>query len=382
MDTIEVLKVKPDISDVPRFSKAAVFENVGEEITIKNFTIPEKIEKKGAVVKVKFSTICGSDLHTISGRRIEPTPLILGHEIVGEIVLLGEGLVYDGFGEKLNTGDRISWTIMASCGECFFCRNNLPQKCLKLKKYGHTSINDKNVKSPLLGGYGEYVYILPGTTVFKVPESLSDEIAAPANCALSTVINAVETIGIKKGDIVLVQGGGLLGLNACSLAKEAGAGEIILTDILDSRLSMGKRFGATKTINIRDIDDKEFTMLLDVITEKKGVDVAIEVCGAKNAPLQAIKSLRIGGKYLIAGMVTPGSILDIDANQITRKCLTIKGIHNYRPEHLGMALKFLENNYEKYPFNEIVKVSYPLSEINEAVKTAGSGEYIRVGIRF
>ncbi len=80
-------------------------------------------------------------------------------------------------------------------------------------------------------------------------------------------------------------------------------------------------------------------------------------------------------------MVTPGSILDIDANQITRKCLTVKGIHNYRPEHLGMSLKFLESNHDKYPFEDIVKISYPLEEINEAVKTAGTGEYIRVGIK-
>ena len=382
MNTIDAQEVSTKTFNVPKVIKAAVFEKVGEEIALKNFLIPNKIEKKAALVKVKFSTICGSDLHTISGRRVEPTPLILGHEIVGIIEKLGDELVYDGFGEKLEVGDRISWTIMASCGDCFYCRNNLPQKCVNLKKYGHTSINDKKVESPLLGGYGEYVYIIPGTTVFKVPDSISDEIAAPANCALSTVMNAVETIGINEGDTVLVQGGGLLGLNACALAKEAGAKEIVLTDIMDSRLEMAKNFGATKIINIKDIDEKEFLMLIDVITEKRGIDVAIEVCGAENAPHQAVAGLRTGGKYLIAGLVTPGSILDIDANQITRKCLTIKGIHNYRPEHLGLSLKFLEKNHDKYPFNEIVKISFPLSAINEAVRTAGTGEYIRVGIKF
>ena len=382
METADAGKLDLKTVSIPKVINAAVFEKTGNEIVLKQFSLPEKIENKAALVKVKFSTICGSDLHTISGRRNEPTPLILGHEIIGEIVMLGEDLVYDGYGEKLNIGDRISWTIMASCGDCFFCRNNLPQKCINLKKYGHTSINDKDVKSALLGGYGEYVYIIPGTTVFKVPENVSDEIAAPANCALSTVMNAVETIGIKQGDIVLIQGGGLLGLNACALASEAGADEIILTDILDSRLEMAKRFGATKTLNIKDIDLKEFSMLIDVVTGKKGVDVAIEVCGARSAPVQAVETLRTGGRYLIAGMVTPGAILDIDANNITRKCLTVKGIHNYRPEHLGLSLKFLENNCNKYPFDEIVKKSYSLNEINEAVETAGSGEYIRVGIKF
>ena len=382
METADVAKMSVKTSDIPKVCKAAVFENVGEEIYLKDFSVPEKIESKAALVRVRFSTICGSDLHTISGRRVEPTPLILGHEITGDIVKLGSDLVYDGFGQKLEIGDRVSWTIMASCGDCFFCRNNLPQKCTSLKKYGHTSINDKKIKSPLLGGYGEYVYILPGTTVFKVPDNVSDEIAAPANCALSTVMNAAETIGIKRGDRVLIQGGGLLGLNACAIASEAGAEEIILTDIIDSRLEMAKRFGATKTLNIKDIDLKEFAMLMDVVTGKKGVDVAIEVCGARSAPLQAVEALRTGGRYLIAGMVTPGSVMDIDANQVTRKCLTIKGIHNYRPEHLGMSLRFLENTCDKYPFEEIVKISFPLSAINEAVRTAGTGEYIRVGIKY
>ena len=381
MKTSDTVKPKLKTYKISDRCNAAVFEKVGEDIKLMNFSLPERIERKAALVKVRFSTICGSDLHTISGRRTEPTPLILGHEIVGEIVETGDDLVYDGYGEKLNIGDRISWTIMASCGECFFCRNNLPQKCVKLKKYGHTSIEDQDVKSPLLGGYGEYVYILPGTTVFKVPENLSDEIAAPANCALSTVMNAVETISIRKGDIVLIQGGGLLGLNACALASEAGADEIILTDILDSRLETAKKFGATKTLNIKDVDLKEFAMLIDVVTGKRGADVCIEVCGAKTAPQQAVEALRTGGRYLIAGLVTPGSILDIDANQVTRKCLTIKGIHNYRPDHLGMSLKFLEKNYRKYPFEEIVKLSYPLDEINQAVKTASTGEYIRVGIK-
>ncbi len=269
MKTADAGKLLLENINIPKTGKAAVFNKVGEDISLKDFSLPEKIENKAALVKVRFSTICGSDLHTISGRRVEPTPLILGHEIIGDIVKLGDDLVYDGQGEKLEIGDRISWTIMASCGDCYFCRNNLPQKCVDLKKYGHTSIDDKDVKSSLLGGYGEYVYIIPGTTVYKVPENISDEIAAPANCALSTVMNAVETIGINQGDIVLIQGGGLLGLNACAIAKEAGAAEIILTDIIDSRLELAKKFGATKTLNIKDIDLKEFSMLLDVVTNKK-----------------------------------------------------------------------------------------------------------------
>lgn len=359
--------------------KAAVFEKVGIPIEIKNFTIPE-LDDKAILCKTRFSTICGSDIHTITGKRQEPVPLVLGHEITGEIVKMGKNIDKDGFGNKLKEGDRLSWTIMASCGECFYCNKNLPQKCVKLVKYGHTAVDTE--KSGLLGGYGEYVYILPGTTVFKVPDCLPDEIAAPANCALSTVVNAVDTIGIEKGDCVMVQGAGLLGLNACALLKEAGAKEIIIADILDSRLELAKKFGATCAINTKNSSEEEIKKIISELTGGIGLDAVIEVCGFAPVIKTGLENLRIGGRYLIAGLVIPESELYMDGNTITRKNLTIKGIHNYRPEHLGKALRFLEKNYQKYPFSEIVKIRFPLSEINEAVEAAKTGEFIRVGITF
>ena len=370
------------INNMQEKCKAAVFEEVGKPISIRDFELPAEIEKRALLCKTLFSTICGSDIHTITGKREEPLPLILGHEIVGEITAMGDDIKEDGYGNILKIGDRISWTIMASCGNCYYCKNGLPQKCIELIKYGHTSIDDRRVKSGLLGGYGEYIYILPGTAIFKVPDVLSDEIAAPANCALSTVINAVETIGIEKGDCVLVQGAGLLGLNACALLKEAGAREIIITDILDSRLEEAAKFGATITINTSKYTEEEVLKIISDAAGGIGLDAAIEVCGVSAAVKTAISSLRIGGRYLIAGLVTPGSMLGIDGNVVTRKYLTIKGIHNYNPEHLGKALSFLEKNYRQYPFEDIVKVKYPLFEINSAVEAAMTGKYIRVGISF
>jgi Zn-dependent alcohol dehydrogenase len=80
-------------------------------------------------------------------------------------------------------------------------------------------------------------------------------------------------------------------------------------------------------------------------------------------------------------LVTPGSNVEIDGNQLTRKYLTIKGIHNYNPKHLGTALRFLEKHSQKYPYNELVGTVFSLSEINEAIESASSGKYIRIGVR-
>jgi putative phosphonate catabolism associated alcohol dehydrogenase len=356
---------------------AAVFMEVGKPLAIRRFELPRRIEPGAALCKVSMSTICGSDLHTINGRRTEPAPLILGHEIIGRIVELGDDLARDGFGEELKIGDRVSWSIAASCGNCRFCRLGLPQKCEHLRKYGHTCCE----QAPYLtGGFAEYIYLFPGTTVFKVPDNLPDEVAAPANCALSTVVNAMDSIEIHSGDHVLIQGAGLLGLNLVALAVEAGAAGVIVTDVTPHRLQLASQFGATFCLNISELGDEETLNRILRATENRGVDVALEVCGDTRAADQAIQALRIGGRYLIAGMVTPNSHFRLDGNQITRKCLTIKGIHNYKPEHLGRALLFLKEHSRKYPYSKLVGKSFPLEEINEAVALAGSGQYVRIGI--
>ena len=354
-----------------------MFVEAGRPLVIQQFELPKVIEPGSALCRVIMSTICGSDLHTISGRRVEPTPSILGHEIIGQITALGPGLDHDRFGNKMSIGDRVSWSIMASCGKCFYCELDLPQKCEHLLKYGHLCCNDPPF---LTGGYAEYIYLFPGTAIFKVPEGIPDEIAVPANCALSTVVNAVESIGMNREETVLIQGAGMLGLNLIALACEAGARRIIVTDVSESRLKLASRFGAHCCLNPKLLDDKEVLSQIDEQTDGYGVDVAFEVCGKTSAAGQAVEALRIGGRYLIAGMVNPGSDLGIDGNQLIRKCLTVKGIHNYKPDHLGQALSFLDKYFRKYPFAELVGRRFSLDEINEAIRVAASGKHLRVGI--
>ena len=95
-------------SMLPKECIAAVFSEVGKPLEMRQFKLPHELEPGAALCKVKMSTICGSDLHTISGRRTEPAPLILGHETIGEIVALGSDLETDGFGDKLEIGGRVS----------------------------------------------------------------------------------------------------------------------------------------------------------------------------------------------------------------------------------------------------------------------------------
>lgn len=356
---------------------AAVFEGHGKPFRIQKFPLPD-VEPGGILAKVRMSTICGSDVHTWAGRRNVPLPIILGHEIVGEITEMGKEVICDFFGSSLAKGDRITWTIMACCGKCYYCRDkNIPQKCLSLFKYGHASFQNQTY---LNGGFAEYVYLRPGTGIFKIPEELSDEEATPLNCATATVVYGLEAIRIEPGDNVVVQGAGMLGINAVALLRENGAKKIIVLDPDDSRLRVAEAFGADETINVRDKGLPETIALIKDATDGHGVDVVIETCGKSEAIPVGLEALRIGGRYLLIGLVFPNSFFNIDGYAVTTRMITIKGIHNYGFSHLGEALRFVERTHEKYPFFKLITHRFKLQEIDRAFAMASGGTAFRIAV--
>jgi alcohol dehydrogenase len=362
----------------PRSCKAAVFERPNQPLSVRSVPIPTRLEAQAILCKVRLSTICGSDLHTVFGRRPEPAPSILGHEIVGEIVDFEAGGLRDFNGASLTTGDCITWSIAASCRRCRYCRRGLPQKCVNLRKYGHLSLDEP---PHVTGGYAEYICIMPGTALFKVPADLPDDVMAPANCTLATAQNAVATLPLASDDTVLIQGAGLLGLYLCALAKSKRCTRIVVTDIDSSRLDMAERFGATHCFCARDCEPAELARRIRESCPGDRLTTAFEACGAAEAPKVAVDALDIGGRYLLVGLVRPNSLLNVDANQVIRKYLTISGIHNYDPTHLKAAVEFLQTHQAVFPFDAIVGRVFPLGRINEAIAEASSGRHIRVGVR-
>ena len=133
----------PDVqkgeTSMQSIGRAAVMTKARAPLEIWEYPLAD-VEKGWILVKIKCCAICGSDLHTWLGTRPSPTPIILGHEIMGEIVEMGAGVSRDSGGRPLKLGDRITWTIMDNCGKCYYCREKgLMMKCLDLKKYGHDS---------------------------------------------------------------------------------------------------------------------------------------------------------------------------------------------------------------------------------------------------
>jgi putative phosphonate catabolism associated alcohol dehydrogenase len=357
--------------------KVVLFAGVGKPLEMAEFPLPEKLEPGALLVKTSIATVCGSDMHSWRGRRPFPVPSVLGHEGLGIIEQIDPGIKRDTAGNTLSKGDRITWSIMANCGNCYFCRiKNLPQKCLNLFKYGH----DKSDVPPyFMGTFGEYVYIKPGTGIFKVPDDMTDEEASPLMCAASTVAGGLDRIDMQAGDNVVIQGAGMLGLYAAAFAKERGAKQVIMIDILDKRLDIAKEFGADVCINADGCSEEYLVDQIKQLSSGFGADLVVEVAGfAKVIPL-GVKMLRIGGKYLMQGAVYPNDSFTINSYDVIIKCLTIMGLHNYDSKYLGLAMEMVRSSKDKYPYKKLTGPEFPLSVkgVTSALEALENREAIR-----
>lgn len=362
---------------MPDYARAAVMTAPKKDLEIREYPLPQ-VEKGCILVKITCCTICGSDVHTWLGRREGPTPCILGHEIIGKIEVLGDGVTHDSGDRPIDVGDRITWTIMDNCGKCYYCREKgLMMKCHHLKKYGHDSCQDP---PHFVGGFAEYCYITLGTCVVKIPDNLKDEEVAPANCALATVVAGWEAAQIKPFENVLIQGAGALGIYAAALASHHGCRRVIVTDILDHRLDFINRFGATDTINTQNMPDNKIVQAIRDITDGFGADSAMEVAGIPSLIPLGLKCLRKGGCYIEIGCSFPNADFVLDASDIVWNRLTVKGIHNYDAKHLQMAIDFLEMTRQVFPFGDIVSRRVNLDGITAGMRMSASGREIRVAV--
>ncbi len=360
-----------------RTGKAAVFVAPNQPFEIREY--PLRPAAPGEVlVKIAMATICGSDVHTWQGRRSAPSPAILGHEIIGTIKELGEGVGTDTLGEPLGSGQRITWTIHSTCGKCYYCRDlDMPHKCLNLSKYGHGGC----AQDPYFtGGFAEYVYVMAGSGILKLPDDLGDAEASPVNCGVATMVAVTETAAIKAGDTVVIQGLGLLGLYAAAIARVKGAGPIIGLDGVGKRLTLAKKFGVDIGIDISGRQPGELIEIVRGHCRPDGADAVIEVCGNPAAISPGLAMLRAGGRYITAGFVFAGAEATIDANVIVNRCLTVTGNQNYHPRHLVQALDFVHQNSGLFPFRDLIDARYPLAEIDRAFQDTIERRCLRAAI--
>lgn len=356
--------------------RAAVFDAPNQPFAIREF--PLRPAGPGeALVRVAMATICRSDIHSYQGHRPSPCPGILGHEIIGSILELGPGVERDLRGDPLAPGDRITWTEYFHHGDCYYREVlDLPQKCPGVEKYGHESAE----RAPhLIGGFADHCYVLPGTGILKLPADISDEEATPLNCGVATMVAVTEAAAVGLGETVVIQGLGLLGLYGAALAKARGARLVVGIDPVPARRQLAMRFGVDLALDAA-LPPAALTAAVREACRPDGADAVIEVTGDARVIPQALPLLRVGGRYVLAGVVTPGAVASVDFNQVLRQCLTLRGVHNYHPRHLVQALDFVMSQRQHYPFRDLVDGRYPLERIDDAFRDAAACRVLRAAI--
>jgi threonine dehydrogenase-like Zn-dependent dehydrogenase len=372
-------------------SRAAVMEAPGR-IGVREFPVSDP--GPGAVLlKMSLSGICGTDKHTYRGEsrqyvgtpheREIAYPLICGHENVGTIVAVGEG-VRDSAGEPLRPGDRVVPGANVPCGRCYYCTGGYPYYfCQHLEDYG----NSLNCAQPpyLLGGWAEYLYLLPRSRLFRVPEELPDEVAVLTEVMAVThgVETAMTLLGLQgaspSGYTVAVLGVGPLGLCHVIKTRLSGASTIIATDRLRGRLEMAGTFGADLVLDVTATDGPERAAAVAAATRGLGADIVIDCSGFPDTFTEALALVRTGGVVIEAGTFVDMGPVPVNPNSaICTRSVTVLGIGGEKASSYEPSMRMLAANLGRYPFGEIVTHRFGLGEVAEALAVAQSGEAMQV----
>lgn len=347
-----------------------------EVMEYREYEVPNA-DTGGVVVKVLRTNICGSELHIWKGMHPTKKSGVLGHEMVGEVYSLGEGVDRDYAGESIKIGDRVVAAYYITCRKCTPCQEGNFHLCEHAYDFWNL---DPNVAPHFHGTFATHYYIHPDQYFYKVPDSVSDVAAASANCALSQVYFGIDKAQITYGQSVVIQGAGGLGLNAAAVAKEKGA-TVIIIDGVQSRLELAKKFGADHVINLNEFSTLEArTEEVLRLTDGKGAHAGIEVSGVPAAFAEGIHLIRQGGKYVSIGNISPGKLTPFDPGLLTRKSIQVLPVVRYDPWYLKKALDFLKSTSEKYPFNEMLDREFSLAEIKTALDESAARNVVRGSI--
>ncbi|MBW7476107.1 alcohol dehydrogenase catalytic domain-containing protein [Paenibacillus oenotherae] len=297
----------------------AVYVDDAYKVVVKDVEIPE-LSANEVLIKVKVAGICGSDIHTYKGLHpFRKPPVIIGHEIAGEVVKLGEAVT------KLQLGDRVTVEPQTGCGTCEYCLTGKINYCANR---GAPGIGN------WYGAMAEY-FTAPEQMVFKLPDSMSYEQGVLVE-PFAVGVHAVRKAAIEVGDKVAVLGAGPIGLLAMAAAKAAGATTIMVTDVMDYALESAVQMGATHTLNI--MNKPEW------MAEAKGIiggefDKVLIAAGVPGIIDQSLVLLRKGGRIVTIAMFHGTQTFDIHNLQNQEK--EIVGCMTYTREDTITAIDLI-----------------------------------------
>jgi len=325
------------------------------DVRVEEMPVP-KIGKGELLVKVMASGICGSDV--MEWYRIKKAPRVLGHEITGEIIEVGEGV------KNYKKGDRVFVSHHVPCNTCRYCLSGYHTACETLHRTNYDP-----------GGFAEYLRVPEinvKSGVYILPENMSyDEgtFIEPLAC----VLRGQRVANLKAGQSVLVMGSGISGLLHINLAKAICAERIIATDINEYRLNAAKKFGADNVINAKE----DVPKLIKELNDGRLADCVIVCTGAMPAIEQALQSVDKGGRILFFAVPEPGINVSVPINDFWRNEIKMVTSYGAAPSDLETAIEFIKAG--RVNVKAMITHKLPMSEAQLGFKFVAEGrESIKV----
>lgn len=366
--------------------KAAVMTQPGN-LELQHFPLPDP-EPGAVILQMSMSGICGTDKHTFRGEVMQYAgtpherqiayPLICGHENVGRVAATG-GTVLDSDGRPLRQGDRVVPAANVSCGECWYCRNGQPYyMCERLEDYGN-SLNCAAAPY-LFGGWSEYMYLLPGTQLFRVPEELPDQVAVMTEpMAVTHGFERARRLNDTFAETVVVYGTGPLGMCHLIKARLMGAGTIIAIDRFPSRLERAGAFGANYVLNASEQDASELIARVHELTGHRGADMILDCSGVPETFVTSLRMARVGGTVVESGAFVDMGPVEINPNaDICTKNVNVIGIGGETAETYKPAMDLLVRNLTTLPLESFVSHRLVLEDAQEGLELAQRDEAMKV----
>lgn len=353
-------------------ARAAIVTEAAGAVEVREHDLPRPGPGE-FVLQVELCGMCGTDAHIYRGRLPSVRfPALLGHEIVGRLTALGEGVETDHAGTPVAVGDRVGVFPALSCGRCFACQvRRRPGDCPDRRpSYGFASPADR--PPHLTGGFATHLYASNAGTVFY-RTGLPAEVAVLQE-PLSVALHGVERAAIRIGSTVVVQGVGAIGLMAVVAARAAGAARVVAVGGPAARLDLAARLGADALVDLGQGPEERKRAIFDALG-RDGADAVIGTAGSPQSFVEALALVADGGVLAELGNFTDrGAIPFNPYSDLLKRDITIAGVYGAGPDMQRCyhdALTILERGGR--PYERVVSHRVPLGRVREALEALGGG---------
>jgi propanol-preferring alcohol dehydrogenase len=329
--------------------RAVVITRYGGSLVFDRRPTPQP-ERGEVLVRVRASGLCSTDMHLLSGRQpLGTLPRIVGHELAGDVVELGESV--HGF----RIGDRVTAAIDVTCGRCRHCLGGQTQRCLAMKRIGFERD----------GGHADYVTV-PEANLVALPPEISYEAAAILPDAIACMYHSlIHQGGVGIGQRVLILGVGGLGIHGVQIARAAGA-DVLATSRQQQRLALAEQYGAVGIDTARLSLDAAVSRL----TEDEGVDVVVDNIGNKESVRQGLAVLRPGGKFLVVAYLD--EIFEVPSMRLFKSEQQIIGCRGSTRQDLVDVVGLVHAG----KITPVLGACYPIEQIDQAAARLESGDLV------